>query len=267
VASRKKYDPYSLEVIEREILAPSNLRFKRDDNGNIAEFRGTSITKEGIYNVENEGARDVTEEEMLESLYAARRAEKEFIRTGERVLETDGKDFSNDIDYERSEILSNLLTNEALQFIAKRGMHGKATGDRNNKVNIVKDMLHKGTYYRDPYTGARIQNILVDQGHLEANKLGGTRLRPENSLVNQWLQATEGPERLAAIDVAIDRVGAARALNSFSVDEILDSPEMAEAFNHSIGKKVLDRAQKNANVIDFSKRSEAKERAQAFQEK
>ena len=248
-------------------MEPSNLRFKRDDNGNIAEFRGTSITKEGIYDVENVPARAVTEAEMLESLDAARRAEKEFMRTGKRALETDGKDFSNDIDYERSDIISNLLTSKALNFIAKRGMHGAATGDRDTKVTTVRDMLHKGTYYRDPYTGARIQNILVDQGHLEAAKDGGTRLRPENSLVNQWLQATEGAERLAAIDVAIDRVGAARALNTYSVDEILDSPEMAEAFNHSIGKKVLDRAQKNANVIDFNKRSEAKERAQNFQEK
>jgi len=267
VAQARRYNPYDLEIIEREILGPSNLRFKRNQANEIAEFRGLNGIKEGIYDVENVPARQVTEAEMLESLYAARRAEKEFMRTGERILETDGKDFSNDIDYERSDILSNLLTTEALSFIAKRGMHGAAMGDRDTKVNTVRDMLHKGTYYRDPYTGAGIHNILVDQGHLEAAKDGGTRLRPENSLANQWLQATEGAERLAAIDVAIDRVGAARALNSFSVDEILDSPEMAEAFNHSIGKKVLDRAQKNANVIDFSKRSEAKERAQGFQER
>ena len=265
MARTKKYNPYDLEVIEKEILEPSNLRFKRDGNGNIAEFRGASVTKEGIYDVENAHARQVTEAEMLESLYAARRAEKEFIRTGKRELETDGKDFSNDIDYERSEILSNLLTNDALVFLAKRGMHGKATGDRENKVNIVKDMLHKGTYYRDPYTGARIQNILVDQGHLEANKLGGTRLRPENSLVNQWLQATEGEERLAAIEVAIDRVGGARALNAFSEEQMLDSPELKKLFAYADGREVLDRAIKNADVIDFSERREAKERAQAFQ--
>lgn len=248
----RRYNPYDLEIIEQEILGPSNLRFKRNAANEIAEFRGLNGIKEGIYDVENVPARQVTEAEMLESLYAARRAEKEFMRTGKRVLETDGKDFSNDIDYERSDILSNLLTNEALSFIAKRGMHGAAMGDRDTKVTTVRDMLNKGTYYRDPYTGASIQNILVDQGHLEAAKDGGTRLRPENSLVNQWLQATEGAERLAAIDVAIDRVGAARALNKFSVDEILDSPEMAKVFNHSIGKKVLDRAQKNANLIHFS---------------
>ena len=267
MAQAKRYNPYDLEIIEREILSPSNLRFKRNEANEIAEFRGVNGIKEGIYDVENVAARQVTEAEMLESLYAARRAEKEFMRTGERVLETDGRDFSNDIDFERSDILSNLLTTEALSFIAKRGMHGAAMGDRDTKVNTVRDMLHKGTYYRDPYTGARIHNILVDQGHLEAAKDGGTRLRPENSLANQWLQATEGAERLAAIDVAIDRVGAAKALNSFSVDEILDSPEMAKIFSYADGKKVLDRAQKNANVIDFSKRSEAKERAQAFQEK
>ena len=74
-------------------------------------------------------------------------------------------------------------------------------------------------------------------------------------MVNQWLQATEGPERLAAIEVAIDRVGGARALSKFSEEQMLDSPEMKKIFSYADGRKVLDRAIKNSNVIDFSKNS------------
>ena len=115
----------------------------------------------------------------------------------------------NDIDYERAEILANLLTGDSLEALATRGLHGGRAGTREDKINAVIDYLYKGSFGRDLYTNTPIRGATSDQGHLESNSRGGVRLRPELALINQMLGDSEGLERLQRIDQAKRRINAA----------------------------------------------------------
>ena len=93
-----------------------------------------------------------------------------------------------------------MLDGPSLELLAARGMHGGKTGNRMAKVDAVASLLHKGSYGYDPYTGAPILGTSQDQGHLESNSRGGVRLRPESSIINQYLTDTEGAARQKQID-------------------------------------------------------------------
>ena len=212
---------YSLERIEEELLAPANLRFVRDNNGDIADV--SSSRKEGALAIEAVKPDAYTPELLYAALDAAERSEREFMKTGVRQMTGGENGNMNNIDFERAVIVSNLLDEPSLAMLSARGMHGKATGDRMAKVDAVTDLLYKGSYNRDLYTNASTMGVAKDQGHLESNKSGGTRLRPEVALVNQWLQATEGQDRLNAINQARTRMNAAKTFGP----EVLNDPSIS----------------------------------------
>jgi len=211
---------YSLERMEDELLTPANLRFVRDSNGDIADVSSSNARKEGALAIEAVEPDAYTPELLYAALDAAERSEREFMRTGVRQMTGGENGTMNNIDFERAVILSNLLDEPSLAMLSARGMHGKSTGDRMAKVDAVTDLLYKGSYNRDLYTNASTMGVAKDQGHLESNKSGGTRLRPEVALVNQWLQATEGEDRLKAINQARVRMGAAKTFGP----EVLNDP-------------------------------------------
>ena len=205
---------YSLAAIEKDLLVPLNLRFKRDDNGEIADLTSSRAGVEGSLAIENTTPEGYTPKQLLGALIDARDAEKEFMQTGERKLLAGENARKNNIDYERAVMLANLLTGESLETLASRGLHGGRTGDRSEKVNAVIDYLYKGSYERDLYTNTPILGAASDQGHLESNSRGGVRLRPELALINQMLGDSEGAERLARIDQAERRIRAAGSFNN-----------------------------------------------------
>ena len=213
---------YSLKAIERDLLAPSNLKFVRDDSGNIADLSSTRAGSEGSIGVEAVKPEAYTPTLLMQALDAAERVEKDFIKTGQRQLSAGENPRSGDLDFERAEILANLLDGQSLEMLATRGLHGKAAGDRDSKVNAVRDLLYKGSYGRDLYTDAPILGRSQDQGHLESNSQGGTRLRPELSLINQMLGDSEGSKRLELIDGARRRINAAGLYNS----EVLEDDDI-----------------------------------------
>ena len=73
---------YSLESIERDILQPANLRFKRDTNGNIADVSSTRAGVEGSLAIEVAEPEAYTPELLMAALDGAEKAEKEFGKTG-----------------------------------------------------------------------------------------------------------------------------------------------------------------------------------------
>ncbi len=210
---------YSLKAIERDLLAPSNLKFVRDDSGNIADLSSTKAGSEGSVGVEAVEPEAYTPTLLMQALDAAERVEKDFIKTGQRQLSAGDNPRTGDLDYERAEILANLLDGQSLEMLATRGLHGKAAGNRDTKIDAVRDLLYRGTYGRDLYTDAPILGRSQDQGHLESNSQGGTRLRPELSLINQMLGDSEGAKRLELIDGARRRINAAGLYNSKVIED------------------------------------------------
>ncbi len=210
---------YSLKAIERDLLAPSNLKFVRDDSGNIADLSSTRAGSEGSVGVEAVEPEAYTPTLLMQALDAAERVEKDFIKTGQRQLSAGDNPRTGDLDYERAEILANLLDGQSLEMLATRGLHGKAAGNRDTKIDAVRDLLYRGTYGRDLYTDAPILGRSQDQGHLESNSQGGTRLRPELSLINQMLGDSEGAKRLELIDGARRRINAAGLYNSKVIED------------------------------------------------
>jgi len=211
---------YSLKAIERDLLAPSNLKFIRDNSGNIADLSSTRAGSEGSVGVEVVEPEAYTPTLLMQALDAAERVEKDFIKTGERQLSAGNNPRPGDLDYERAEILANLLDGQSLEMLATRGLHGKAAGNRDSKINAVRDLLYRGSYGRDLYTDAPILGRSQDQGHLESNSQGGTRLRPELSLINQMLGDSEGAKRLELIDGARRRINAAGLYNNDVLNDV-----------------------------------------------
>jgi hypothetical protein len=249
-------DDYSLAAIERDLLVPLNLKFKRDANGEIANFTSSRAGVEGSRAVESTTPEGYTPQQLLRGLNDARVAEKEFLKTGERNLTAGENPDKSNIDYERAEILANLLTGESLETLATRGLHGKRAGDRSEKINAVIDYLYKGSYGRDLYTNTPILGAASDQGHLESNSRGGVRLRPELALINQMLGDSEGAERLARIDQAERRIKAAGSFNDKMMNDadiqhllqykdfqnmIAKQPDRAMKYGYSPDQPLVDR--------------------------
>ena len=234
---------YSLEAIERDLLTPANLRFVRDDAGNIADKYSDRSGVEGSLAVEAIKEENYTPEQLYRALQDAERAEKEYMKTGERNLAISDKKTEN-IDRERAEILANLLINESLEKLAARGLHGRAAGDRMKKVDAVADLLYKTSYGRDLYTGSPIVGAKQDAGHLESNSRGGVRLRPELALINQMLGDTEGVERLKRIDEARTRINAAgNYTDEILQDEGIQRLLKYKDFQNMVNKQQTRRAQ------------------------
>lgn len=241
---------HSLAAIERDLLVPLNLKFKRDDNGEIADLTSSRAGVEGSLAIENTTPEGYTPQQLLGALIDAKSAEKEFMRTGERKLTAGENPNKENIDYERAEILANLLTGESLEALATRGLHGSRAGDRSEKINAVIDYLYKGSYGRDLYTNTPILGAASDQGHLESNSRGGVRLRPELSLINQMLGDTEGAERLARIDQAERRIRAAGSFN----DKMINDGDIQNLMQYKDFQKMVlkqpERAAKYGYVLD-----------------
>lgn len=239
---------YSLKAIERDLLAPSNLKFVRDDSGNIADLSSTRAGSEGSIGVEAVKPEAYTPTLLMQALDAAERVEKDFIKTGQRQLSAGENPRSGDLDFERAEILANLLDGQSLEMLATRGLHGKAAGDRDSKVNAVRDLLYKGSYGRDLYTDAPILGRSQDQGHLESNSQGGTRLRPELSLINQMLGDSEGSKRLELIDGARRRINAAGLYNN----EVLEDSDLQRLRKYKDFQNMVSKQNDRAMKYGFS---------------
>ena len=227
---------YSLLAIERDLLRPANLKFARDSEGNIADVSSTRAGVEGSLSIETVEPEKYTPEMLLNALDGAEQAEKEFMRTGKRTLNMIEDPGTKNIDLDRAIIVANLLDGDSLELLAARGLHGKAAGDRMAKVDAVANLLYKASYGRDPYANTPIRGRQQDQGHLEANSKGGVRLRPELSLVNQWLQATEGADRLDAIAKARRRINAAKTFSP----EMLNDPELKNLMRYKDFKYMVN---------------------------
>ena len=192
---------YSLGAIERDILIPNNLRFVRDSSGEIADVTNPREGVEGSLAIEAIEPEAMTPKLAKLALDGAERAEREYLKTGQRNLYPHvEKPSADNLDFERAVIIANLLDGPSLELLAARGMHGGKAGNRMAKVDAVASLLHKGSYGYDPYTGAPILGTSQDQGHLESNSRGGVRLRPESSIINQYLTDTEGAARQKQID-------------------------------------------------------------------
>lgn len=239
---------YSLKAIERDLLEPSNLKFIRDSSGNIADLSSTRAGSEGSLGVEAVKAEAYTPKLLMQALDAAERVEKDFIKTGKRELSAGENPRVNDLDYERAEILANLLDGQSLEMLATRGLHGKAAGNRDSKIDAVKELLYKGSYGRDLYTDAPIIGRSQDQGHLESNSQGGTRLRPELSLINQMLGDSEGPKRLELIDGARRRINAAGLYNS----EVLDDVDIQRLLKYKDFQNMVEKQEGRAMNYGFN---------------
>lgn len=226
--SLPKDNDYSLERIEQDLLAPSNLKFVRDSEGNIADVSSSRANVEGSLAIEAATPESYSPEILLKALDRSEAVEKEFMRTGKREMTINESPGMDNLDFERAVILANLLNGPSLEMLSSRGMHGGRTGERMAKVDAVANLLYKGTYGRDPYTDAPILGVAQDQGHLESNSRGGIRLRPEVALVNQWLTDTEGPERLERIRQARVRMNAAKNFD----ESMLNSPEIANLMRY-----------------------------------
>ena len=82
-----KDNDYSLERMEEELLKPANLRFKRDDQGNIADVTSSRAGVEGSLAIEVSEPEKYTPQLLSKALDAAERAENEFM-TAKLVKET-----------------------------------------------------------------------------------------------------------------------------------------------------------------------------------
>ena len=242
-----KDNVYSLERIEEEILAPSNLRFKRDDAGSIADVSSNRAGKEGSLALEVTAPESYSPEILMQALDRSEAAEKEFMRTGKREMSINESPGMNNIDFERAVIITNLLDGPSLELLASRGMHGKSAGNRMAKVDAVANLLYKGTYGRDPYTNSPILGVAQDQGHLESNSRGGVRLRPEVALINQWLTDTEGLERLERIRQARIRMNAAKNFDA----SILNSPEIANLMRYKDFQSMVNKQERRKSEYGY----------------
>lgn len=238
---------YSLEAIERDLLTPANLRFVRDDAGNIADKYSDRSGVEGSLAVETVKEESYTPEQLYRALQDAERAEKEYMKTGKRELAIPENVKADNIDRERAEIIANLLINESLEKLAARGLHGRAAGDRMKKVDAVADLLYKTSYGRDLYTGSPIIGAKQDAGHLESNSRGGVRLRPELALINQMLGDTEGVERLKRIGEAQTRINAAGNYT----DEILKDGDIQRLLKYKDFQNMVDKQQARRSQYGF----------------
>lgn len=242
-----KNNDYSLERMEQELLAPANLRFKRDSEGEILDVTSNVTGTEGSLAIETTEPEAYTPELLYKALDAAEAAEKEFMRTGQRNMTINENPSMDNIDFERAVILSNLLDGPSLQLLASRGMHGKAAGNRMAKVDAVANLLYKASYGRDPYTNSAIVGRRQDQGHLESNSRGGVRLRPELALINQWLQDSEGQDRLNAIAQARQRIGAAKNFT----EEVINAPEISRLLKYKDFQSMVNEQNNRRKTYGF----------------
>lgn len=244
----KSGNDYSLKAIERDLLEPSNLKFIRDESGSIADLSSTKAGSEGSLGVEAIEPEAYTPALLLQALDAAERVEKDFLKTGQRELLRGNNPRPGDLDYERAEILANLLNGQSLEMLATRGLHGKAAGNRESKINAVRDLLYKGSYGTDLYTGAPILGRSQDQGHLESNSQGGTRLRSELSLINQMLGDSEGAKRLELIDGARRRINAAGLYN----DKVLEDVDLHRLLRYKDFQNMVSKQNDRAVKYGFT---------------
>ena len=170
------------------------------------------------------------------------------MKTGARNLNAGENPNKNNIDYERAEIVANLLTGDSLEALATRGLHGGRAGSREDKINAVIDYLYKGSYGRDLYTNTPIRGAATDQGHLESNSRGGVRLRPELALINQMLGDSEGVERLQRIDQAARRINAAGSFN----EKMLNDPEVQNLLKYKDFQKLVNKQPERAEKYGFT---------------
>ena len=204
-----------------DLLAANNLKFVVDENNKpVLDTSG----KAGMLSVANTEPENYTPEALYAALQGAERAEKDFIKTGKRSLETDTK--AKDSDYQLARLVATHLTGESLKRLAARGLHGRHAGDRARMEAAVTDLLYKGSFNRDLYTNTYIGNMPTQQGHTTANSLGGVELRPELAAINTSLKDTEGPERLEAIRRKRMQLNAMAAIQNNP--ELLKDPDVVK---------------------------------------
>ena len=202
-----------------DLLAANNLKFAADAKGKpLLDLS----RKRGMLTVEPTDPEPYTPDALYKALEGARRAEKEFIKTGERPLSTDNR--AKDSDYEAAKLIASHLTNQSLKMLAARGSHGRYAGDRSVMEDAVVDLLYKGSFGRDLYTNAPIIGMDSQMGHTTANSLGGTNLRQELAAINMSLHDSEGKDRLEAIRRKTVQLDAMKAIESNP--ELLNDPDI-----------------------------------------
>ena len=203
-----------------DLLAANNLKLVSDAEGK--PVLNTSA-KAGLISVEPVEADSYTPQALYAALTGAERAEKEFMKTGKRVIETDNK--PKDSDYALARLIATHLTGDSLKMLASRGLHGRYAGDRVKMEEAVQDLLYKGSFGRDLYTNTYTGNMPTQMGHTTANSLGGVELRPELAAINTSLKDSEGQERLEAIRRKRVQLNAMKAIEENP--EILQDPDVA----------------------------------------
>ena len=202
-----------------DILAANNLKFTADENGKPLINKGR---KAGMLSVETVESDAYTPQALYAALDGAERAEKEYMKTGQRVLATDNSPKTSDYDLAR--LIATHLTNNSLRMLAERGLHGRYAGDRAAMEAAVQDLLYKGSYGRDLYTNTYTGNMPTQMGHTTANSLGGTELRQELAAINTSLQDSEGADRLEAIRRKRVQLNAMKAIQDNP--ELLNDPDV-----------------------------------------
>jgi len=202
-----------------DLLAANNLKFAADAKGKpVLDLS----RKQGMLTVEPTDPEPYTPAALYAALDGAQRAEKEFMKTGERTLVTDNR--AKDSDYEAAKLIASHLTNKSLKTLASRGLHGRHAGDRAVMEEAVADLLYKGSFGRDLYTNAPIIGMDTQMGHTTANSLGGTDLRQELAAINMSLHDSEGKDRLEAIRRKKVQLDAMRAIEANP--ELLNDPDI-----------------------------------------
>lgn len=202
-----------------DLLAANNLQFVADDRGKPVLDMSR---KRGIVSVEPTAPTPYTPSALYAALNGAERAEKEFMKTGQRPLSIDSR--PKDSDYDAARLIAAHLTNDSLKTLAGRGLHGRYAGDRAVMEKAVADLIYKGSFGRDLYTGAPIVGMDTQMGHTTANSLGGTDLRQELAAINMSLHDTEGTDRLEAIRRKKVQLNAMKAIEANP--ELLNDPEI-----------------------------------------
>ena len=202
-----------------DLLAANNLKFVTDDRGKPVLDMSR---KRGIVSVEPTEPSPYTPSALYAALNGAERAEKEFMRTGQRPLAIDNR--PKDSDYAAARLIAAHLTNDSLKKLASRGLHGRHAGDRAVMEKAVADLIYKGSFGRDLYTGAPIVGMDTQMGHTTANSLGGTDLRQELAAINMSLHDSEGADRLEAIRRKKVQLDAMKAIEANP--ELLNDPEI-----------------------------------------
>ena len=202
-----------------DLLAANNLKFTTDEYGNPLL---NSSRKAGLLSVETLEPDAYTPQALYAALDGAERAEKEYMKTGQRPLATDNSPKTSDWDTAR--LIAAHLTNDSLRMLAERGLHGRYAGNRAAMQSAVQDLLYKGSYGRDLYTNTYTGNMPTQMGHTTANSLGGTELRPELAAINTSLQNSEGADRLEAIRRKRVQLNAMKAIQDNP--ELLNDPDV-----------------------------------------